>query len=63
MKIPMHQTLLTVETIGAVIARSQIVVRQPVTPLPPDFDEADVAVLDWLAAEGARLRRGLALVH
>ncbi len=63
MKSPMDQTLLNVETIGEVIARSPIIISPPMTPLPEGFDEADLAVLDWLAAEGARLRRGVALVH
>jgi hypothetical protein len=63
MKSPMDQTLFSAETIGEVIARSQIIVSPPVTLLPPGFDEADLAVLDWLAGEGARLRRGVALVH
>jgi hypothetical protein len=64
MKNPMDHTLVNVETIVAVIARSPIVVARPVTLLPQGFDEADFAVLDWLAAEGARLRRGgLALLH
>jgi hypothetical protein len=63
MKTPIDQDLVSVETIGEVIARSPIVVSRPVTLLPEGFDEADLAVLDWLAAEGARLRRGLALVH
>ncbi len=63
MKNLMDQTLFNVETIGEVIARSPIIVSPPVTLLPEGFDEADLAVLDWLAAEGARLRRGVALVH
>jgi hypothetical protein len=63
MKSAVDQNFVSVETIGAVIARSQIIVSPPVTVLPPGFDEADVAVLNWLAAEGARLRRGMALVH
>ena len=63
MKSPIEETLLGVETIGEVIARSQIIVSPPVTLLPPGYDEADLAVLNWLAAEGARLRRGIAPVH
>ena len=63
MKSPMNQTLLNVETIGAMIARSPIIVSPPVTLLPPGFDGADLAVLNWLAAESQRLRRSVALVH
>ena len=63
MESSMDQNLVNVETIGAVIARSPIVVPSPVTLLPEGFEEADLAVLNWLAAEGARLRRGVAPVH
>lgn len=44
------------ETIVAVIARSPIVVAGAVARrrLPPGYDEADVAILDWIAAEGRR---------
>jgi hypothetical protein len=59
----MDQNPTSLETIGAVIARSPIIVSRPVTLLPPDFDEADLAVLNWLAAEGQRQRRSFALLH
>ena len=52
----------TIESLSAVIAHSQIVVAQPyraVSSLPASFDCVDVAVLDWIAAEGRRLGRGL----
>jgi hypothetical protein len=47
------------ETLAAVVARSQIVVgdRAPRRRLPAGFDAADVAVLDWIAAEGRRAGR------
>ena len=51
-----------IETLAAVIAHSQIVVAQPHSPmpsLPGDFDGADIAVLDWIAAEGRRVSRRL----
>jgi hypothetical protein len=48
-----------VYTLVAVIARSQIVVTAPVTRLPADYDDTDVAILDWLASEGRRVRRAL----
>jgi hypothetical protein len=60
MNSPMDQNPVSVETIGAVIARSPIIVLSPVTLLPPGFDEVDLAVLNWLAAEGQRLRRDFA---
>jgi hypothetical protein len=45
----------TIESISAAIAHSQIVVAQPcraMPSLPTGFDYADIAVLDWIAAEG-----------
>jgi hypothetical protein len=52
----------TVETLAAVIAHSQIVVAQPrrsAPLLPVGFDDVDIAVLDWIAAEARRFRRAL----
>jgi hypothetical protein len=60
MNSPKDQNPVSVETIGAVIARSPIIVLPPVTLLPSGFDEVDLAVLNWLAAEGQRLRRDFA---
>ncbi len=50
-----------IETLAAVIARSQIVVadRMPPRRLPAGFDEVDVAMLDWIAAERRRAGRSL----
>jgi hypothetical protein len=62
MKLGHDQHYPTVEMLAAVIAHSQIVVarpRRPVTCLPVGFDDIDIAVLDWIAAEGRRLGRGL----
>ena len=49
------------ETLAAVIACSQIVVvdRAPRRRLPAGFDDADAAVLDWIAAEGRRAGRSV----
>jgi hypothetical protein len=50
-------------TLVAAIARSPIVVARPAAPaprLPAGFDEVDLAVLDWIAAEGRRIGRSLA---
>ena len=47
-------------TLAAVIAHSQIIVAAPAAParqLPAGFDAVDVAILDWIAAEGRRLGR------
>ncbi len=51
-----------VETLAAVIARSQIVVVRAlplpiVRSLPENFDETDLAILEWIAAEGRRASR------
>jgi len=53
------------ETLAAVIRHSQIVVAQPgtlIARLPAAFDERDVAILEWIVAEGRRIGRGLALM-
>ncbi len=42
------------DTLAAVIANSQIVVAEPVRRLPAGFDDIDIAILDWIAAEGRR---------
>jgi hypothetical protein len=52
----------TVETPAAASARSQIVVSQPhrpMTSLPGGFAEVDIAVLDWIAAEGRYFGRSV----
>ena len=46
------------QAILAMIGRSPITVAQPAIDLPLGFTEVDVAVLDWIAAEGRRLGRG-----
>ncbi len=56
-----HQNRRTLETVTALIARSQIVVAAPAKSaalFPAGFDEVDVAILDWIATEGRRLGRG-----
>jgi hypothetical protein len=40
-----------VETLAAVIAHSQIVVAEPARRFLAGFDEADLAILDWIIAE------------
>lgn len=55
-----------VEMLAAVIARSEIVVArvlaQPAARrrLPTGFEEVDIAILDWIAAEGRRVGRSFA---
>jgi hypothetical protein len=47
-----------VAMLAVTIAHSQIVVREPTRSrfehLPSGFDEVDVFILDWIAAEGRR---------
>jgi hypothetical protein len=50
----MDQDQSTVEALIAAIARSPIVVARPAARLPAGFDDVDVAILNWIAAE-ARL--------
>lgn len=56
-------------TLVAVIAHSQIVVAPPAADrlrraehrhLPAGFGEVDIAVLEWIAAEGRRVGRAIA---
>jgi hypothetical protein len=50
-------------TLVAAIARSPIVLARRAAPaprLPLGYDGVDVAVLDWIAAEGRRIGRSLA---
>jgi len=49
-----------VETLAAVIAHSQIVVAAPRRRLPAGFDEADIAILDWIVAEARYAGRSYA---
>jgi hypothetical protein len=50
----------SIDALVAAIARSPIVVPRPATLLPAGFDEVDLAILNWIAAE-ARQLRGCAL--
>jgi hypothetical protein len=47
----------TLEALVAAIEHSPIVVARTATSLPAGFDDVDVAVLDWIAAEGRRIGR------
>jgi hypothetical protein len=52
-----------IETLKALIACSPIIVRRrkaaPRPCLPAGFDLVDAAILEWIAAEGRRVGRGL----
>jgi hypothetical protein len=57
-------TISDLATLRAVIAHSQIHVLAPAPSaraLPPGFDAVDFAILEWIAAEGRRAGRRLAL--
>ncbi len=52
-------------TLVAAIAHSRIVVREPARPTRPrpvGFEAVDLAILEWIAAEGRRAGRRLVLV-
>ena len=51
------EALADVETLAAVIAHSQIVVAEPARRFLAGFDEADIAILDWIIAESRHLSR------
>jgi len=63
-------TYCGLDRIVAVIARSPIVVSDVcsaeastrLAALPDHFDKVDLAILDWLAAEGRRIRRSVARI-
>jgi|GEM_PF-1034662 hypothetical protein len=59
---------LDIETLTTVIARSPIVVGRvlqgalrpaPARRLPEGYADADIAILDWIAAEARRMGRAL----
>jgi hypothetical protein len=54
------QEPVSIETLVAAIACSPIVMAQPVARLPAGFDDMDMAILDWIAAEGRRIGCGSA---
>jgi hypothetical protein len=71
MKLAINRQRADLETLAAVIAHSQIVVAQIAVDhsfawpaqsrsLPGGFDETDIAVLDWIAAEGRRVGHSFA---
>ncbi len=58
MQVGMEQDRPDIATLSAVIAHSQIVVRiavsEQLSRLPVEFDEVDLAILDWIADQGRR---------
>lgn len=54
--MPSDEQYTDLETLAAVIARSQILIVAPPARrrLPAGFDAVDVAILDWIAAESRR---------
>jgi hypothetical protein len=61
MKFLMGHDRSLLETILALVGRSSIALARPLANLPPGFTEVDVAVLNWIAAEGRRIGRDYAL--
>jgi hypothetical protein len=55
MKILTGREHSLLETMLALIGRSPIEVPKALTDLPAGYTEVDVAVLDWIAAEGRRI--------
>ena len=60
MKLSRDQNGLAFEILVTMVAHSQIVVAQPAKPtpdFPAGFDEVDISILEWIAAEGRRVGR------
>jgi len=57
-----NQDRVELAGLAAVIAQSQIIVAKPVTGsrFPAGFGAVDIAILEWIAAEGRRAGRILA---
>ena len=54
-----------IATLAAMISHSQIVVPEPPRCLecfPAGYEDIDIAILDWIAAEGRRVGGALALM-
>ena len=58
MQVAADQHRSDLDTLTAVIAHSQIVVVDETARLPVGFDDVDIAILRWIAAEGRRVGRG-----
>jgi hypothetical protein len=61
MKILIGHDRSLLETLLALIGQSPIAIAKPFADLPAGFTEVDVTVLDWIAAEGRRIRADYAL--
>jgi hypothetical protein len=65
MEVTTNECGVDLETLVAMIAHSQIVVVQPnevTRRFPAEFDGVDIAILDWIAAEGRRAGRSFVLM-
>jgi len=62
MKLAMDRGLVTVETLTVTIGRSPIVIARPALALPAGFEDVDIAVLNWIVAEGRRAGRPFPLM-
>jgi len=52
----------TFRQLVALIRCSPIALPKPVSGLPENFDHVDIAILDWIAAEGRRIGRDVVLM-
>ncbi len=58
----MDQHQLTLETLLAAIACSPIMIARPAPRLPAGFEDIDMAILNWIAAEARLSRRVFVLM-
>jgi hypothetical protein len=61
MKNAMDRDSISIEALVAVIACSPIVMARPAPRLPNGFGDVDLAILDWIAADGRRIGRDFTL--
>ncbi len=60
--VSMRRYYFTIEALAAMIARSPIVIASRAVQFPAGYDDVDVAVLEWIAAEGRRIGRSFPLM-
>jgi hypothetical protein len=58
----MDQNRSMIAMLAETIACSPILVARPAVHLPAGYAEVDVAVLEWIAAEGRRVGRSFPLM-
>jgi hypothetical protein len=58
----MNRPRFRIEALIAAIARSPIFLARGSGRLPIGYDDADIAILEWIAAEGQRLGRSVRMM-